>query len=428
MMITYRINGMRFDIQFPLLFKGQPKRTKDRRDVYVTDVHEADLEEVSSVDMPVVFETHQVWSQIDLDFQWKGDAPALVDQHKAVRARQGKLYRMVAPDLDYAKAVGLFDKAFPHAAVPGMWEIGANFSEPAPLEEYRTRLRANPASRAVGEHHQWRMRRSRVEVDPVGNVWPGSGMVPAFNRVGNGPWLAREGITFETVLPKLVDYDDDDIAACRDMNAHQAGKFVVMNGESIWMECPPPVYRVGITFRNDGWEPTITICHAPTWQDQNLHVQYFSIDARHEAQAYCEELLAAADPARSNRIVDMTVGMTCHENDILAYDHAAEELRRVSHALALENHRFIKRNPGFLKKLAPDAEETINTSFSATGPTNYVLGDYGDASPWLLSNMVAWKRMGRRESTYQTAGISDVLLARAERLEATRTISLAFGM
>jgi hypothetical protein len=430
--------AMKFNINFPVNFRALPKRSKEWRNIMVSEAVDADLREASSADMPVVFETHQSWHHGQEQGGGGGGFlgqrtthETLRDDHRVIRTMNGRLYRMIAPTLESEREAGLFGRALQVKLEGSFEDINIDLSAPLESLDVRyTRLKSHPAAHEMYREMIWQQRRLKVEGDPAFYLWPEptSAVRQVLGRDGD-----RNSLVLSAVNHRLVEADYAGVLRSYEMRDRQIEKLVVMDGESIWMECPPPVFMVKRHFTDMMQTSLITLTHAPNWSETELDKQWFSINDRAAAEEYAEDMIGAfrASNPEAGRLprIDKTVAMTIHDDALLEFDHKSEELRRMSHAAVIDNRRFLCAHPD-MTKWSDETKAMVLADFDETAKTSYFDGEYADLSPRLVQNLEAWKAIRFQASVYSAydARLRDMLIGRALEIESHRPVDVASAL
>jgi hypothetical protein len=392
---------MHVEALLPVLFSGTPRNKSVRQPIFAAVWSSSSARELSASDMPVVFETRRKWTEKAGSFRFPRYevVDIALDRPHQVRMFQGALYRRAGRYDRGASAASIPGGAFPGGKKlvddPGAWisywpDESAFFAEAA-----------SPLAHPLARHFEWKARTYEVERDAVTHAWlPDHRSNPLEQFVMLEHGSVRNTVPFDEVSRQLIEFDADDYESCLELHGMQWGRLVAMDGE-LWIETPPPTYRVDLTHRDQA-VPKVTLTHAPGWHDTRLHIKYFPLSARDEAFEYAERLgKVCCDPDLATPdVVDHTVEFECGSLGAMEFDHVGEEVRRLSHALAIENRRFLERNPQWKAKLGNEALECVAASFEAAAATNYILGEFGDPSPWIEANADIWKRLGRKSTIY----------------------------
>lgn len=417
---------MRIDARLPLLVTGHPMRTKGPRDVLVSKIFQWDIPEVSLSDMPVAFETGHAFRRIEKGFT----GPVQNYEMKrfrhpfVLRHSQGNLYRKAA-DTD-ADLASLFSFAFPTAHQSGFQPVDMSISlSPEKTHDDRG---ACPLSIPVYRQLKWHQNCRQVFSKNNELVWP---VEIAHDRAG--PWggtpdSKRNHVIFEDVVSRLPSFDHDQYDACIEMYRHHMDGFLLADGE-LWVRTGPPVIKVERSFETQKTDILVSLSlFSP--HDRSVPHSTFSIFEHEEAIDYANRMkeIENADKVGDGQVFDLTVDYNAPDASLLGFDHREEELRRLSCALAVESHRFIKRNTKWVarKRIPDDVVEGILLSFDEVMATNYVTGQMGDPSPWMESNAAFWKSAGRRSGHYMFGGpeLADLVIRRGAAYAADRPISL----
>ena len=101
---------MELSAKVPLIFRAKPSRTRDEKDVFVSETRTFEIREASPSEMTTVFETDSAYAyskRSNLHDAVLGDA------RSEVRSLEGKLFRPMASLREIAD-LGLADYAFPN--------------------------------------------------------------------------------------------------------------------------------------------------------------------------------------------------------------------------------------------------------------------------------------------------------------------------
>ena len=417
---------MQITARLPLLFQGKPSRNNGPKEIFVCKDFDWDIPEVSLHDMPVAFETAMAHTVDVSQTDARGyHRPKAFQRNTVFREYGGALYRKAASageDLD-----DLFSLAFPTQHASDKTTDYAKISYLA--DTWFNGGVSAPLSLPVYRQLVWQLKSRQIFDKDNESAWPASvpGVPDPTVNTADG---SRNTVTFEDVLSKLRDYDNDDYDRCLDMYRHHMRTFLIADDE-LWARTPPPVFKVQRGWLGGKGSAIVSLCAAPDYHEKDLTVALFDLSSRDEAFEYAKDLIRidADQRLEDGRIYDLTVDYDAPIPALVAYDHGAEELRRLSSGLAVEAHRFLKRNTPWVvrKKCGADVVEGIIRSYGEVQATNYVTGDYGDASPWLDSNADFWKSAGRRGYSYsfgRKTKFSDLLIERARAYENDSPINL----
>ncbi|MCV9963613.1 hypothetical protein OIU34_17070 [Pararhizobium sp. BT-229] len=436
---------MKVTARLPIHVRGTPVRNNGPRDILVSMDSEWEIPEVSASETELAFESFDyVRSIVDEDDPLKRTlAHERLDRYVKAITYDGHLYRRLSHDGEDIST--MFSRAF-----PGGWEndsgvgVGGDISYPGfsfPTAEER---RERPISLPVFRQLRWHLLSASVKDSTLQNqeTWPQS--IPAA-EAERGMYQRRNFVTFEEVLPKIVQYDHDQLEECMRTHAGHMSNFLIVDGE-LWMKTRPPVYRVERRYDSrERGSATISLVFAPDWHDTRLARTYFSLGARDEAFGYANALCDTLSgrklvswqfqdgqqvksqlPAIRGEVADFTSRHVIHAPSITDYPCHEEELRRMSFGLAVEANRFVTRNPSWREKFGEDAVNGVLRSFAEVMGTNYVLGEYGDASDHLETNATVWKKARRVHSTYDfgEVEVADMLIERARSYEENKPIDV----
>jgi hypothetical protein len=438
---------MKVTAKLPIYVRGTPVRNNGRRDILVSRDSEWDIPEVSASETEIAFESFDaVRSIVDEDDPLKrATAHERSDSYVKAITYNGHLYRRLShKGEDISK---MFSRAF-----PGGWDseagvgVGGDISYPgfslATSEERKER----PISLPIFRHQRWLMLSRSVKDPTMQNqeMWPQS-IPAAAGEAERGPYQRRNFVSFEEVLPKIVEYDHDHLEECLLTHARHMNSFLVVDGE-LWMRTRPPVYRVERRYESmERASATISLVFAPDWHDTRLARTYYSLGAKDEAFEQANILCDALSgrklvswafqdgqqiknrvPAIRGDVSDFTSNHLVHDPAITNYSCQEEELRRLAFGLTVEARRFVVRNPSWKEKFGTQAVNDVISSFAEVMKTNYVLGDYGDASDHLESSATVWKKSRRGHTTYDFGEIevADMLIERARRYEENKPIDI----
>lgn len=415
--------------RMPLLVRGHPNRNKGMRDVFVSQDVEWTLPEVSLSEMPVAFRSSSSFERRGTErFRFGGPIEDFrfveIPSDFQLRQMDGHLYRKVgSADQDIRR---MFRYAFPTGKERYHGNTGSEISF---KQEEPDLGNPCPVSLPVYRQLMWQRRCLHIEDGDGQHVWPNSIPCPPgeenFSMDGS-----RNFVTFEDVLNKLPHYDHLQYERCLEMYPHHLERFVLADGE-LWVRTPPPVYNVQPYYETQKTSVVVSMELAPDYHRTSMSIMNFPLHLRDEAIDYAQHLLMTEGEKKelAGNLYDLSVDYDISTDDTaMAYDHREEELRRVSCAMSMEAHRFISRNPEWAeKRLTASAIDMVRESFTQVRATNYVIGEFGDASHWLANNAEVWKKSGRRGSVYsfgRTKSGTDHMLDRAMRIEADRTIDL----
>jgi hypothetical protein len=366
-----------------------------------------------------------------------------VDRHLKAITYGDDLYRRLSHDGEDIST--MFSQAFPAG-----WEhdsgvgVGGDISYPGFSFETSEERKNRPISLPVFRQLRWNIMSSSSKDTILQNqeIWPQSIASPENE---NGMYQKRNHVTFDEVLPKIVEYNHEQLETCMRTHAAHMANFLLVDGE-LWMKTKPPVYVVARHYNSrEKASATISMVFAPDWHDTRLTRAYFSLGDRDEAIAYahalCDalserkivswvlqdgELVKSQLNAIRGDVSDFSSRHVVHCPTISDYSCHEEELRRLSFGLAVESNRFVARNPKWKEKFGDDAVRAVVQSFAEVMETNYVLGEFGDASEQLASNATVWKRSRRGRSTYDfgEVGVADLLIERALGYEENKPINM----
>ncbi|MDW9478901.1 hypothetical protein GOB57_09410 [Sinorhizobium meliloti] len=436
---------MKVTAKLPIHVRGTPVRNNGRRDIFVSRNSEWDIPEVSSSETELAFESFNAFiSVVDEDDPLlRPIAHANVDSRVTAISYEGNLYRRVSRDGEDIPT--LFSRAFPigydHESAEGVGSAISLQGFVYPGDEER---KVRPVSLPVFRHLRWRMLCASTKDSAIQyqETWPQSIPGAASEQ---GIYPKRNHVTFEEVLPKIVEYDHDQLEACMRTHKGHMESFLVVDGQ-LWMRTRPPVYKVARHYGNrKRASSSVSLVFAPDWQDTKLSRAYFSLAARDEAFEHAhrlcdvlgglklidwkhEEGAVVKHVSRVERgdVIDLTSNHVVHDPALVEYPYQEEELRRMSCGLAVETNRFITRNPSWREKFGTEAVNGVLSSYAEAMATNYLLGEYGDPSEHLESNATVWKKARRVHSTYEfgEVEVGDMLIERALRYDENKPIDL----
>lgn len=433
---------MKVTARLPVYVRGHPVRNNGPRDVFVSRDVQWRIPEISRSEAELAFESFDAFRSIvdGSDPLKRPIAYERVPHRVDAISYAGELYRRISRDGENIRQ--LFSRAFPpgyvHESDDGVCsEISVAppvYSSPATQESEHWEDRiSRPISLPVFKHMQWQMRCRSTSDTTVQNqeIWPQS--IPN-GRGEGGMYGARNAVSFEEILPKLLQYDHDQLEDCTKTHHRHLSSFLLVDGQ-LWMKTRPPVYRVHRRFESTArTSAVVSLCFPPDWQDPRLVNAYFSLASREEAFEYARRLCGVL--ARRQPVLDAPVQMgavhdsicnhVVHDEAIMRYECEAEELRRMSSALAVETRRFLVRNPTWKEKFDPAAVAGVYSGYEQVRATNYIKGEYGDPSDWLHQTAFIWKKAGRKTSIYDFGDVptSDMLIGRAMRYEENKPISV----
>lgn len=436
---------MKVTARLPIHVRGTPARNNGPRDILVSRDSEWEIPEVSASETELAFESFDAVRSIadEGDPLKRAIAHERLESYVKAIKYDGQLYRRLSHAGEDIST--MFSRAF-----PGGWEqnsgvgVGGDISYPGfsfPTAEER---RERPISLPVFRQLYWHLLSTSVKDATVQNqeTWPQS--IPAA-ETERGMYQRRNYVTFEEVLPKIAQYDHAQLEECMRTHAGHMNSFLVVDGE-LWMKTRPPVYRVERRYESrEKASATVSLVFAPDWHDMRLARTYFSLAARDEAfehaNSLCDTLggrklvswqfqdgqqVKSHLPAIRGDVTDFTSRHVVHDHSITDHSCHEEELRRMSFGLAVEANRFVTRNPSWQEKFGTDAVNGVLRSFAEVMRTNYVLGEYGDASDHLETNATVWKKARRVHSTYDfgEVEVADMLIERARNYEENKPIDV----
>lgn len=436
---------MKVTARLPVHVRGTPIRNNGPRDIFVSRDMEWDIPEISSSETELAFESFDAFRAItDEDDPLKR---ALIHERFVTNVQaisyEGDLYRRLSWDGEDIPT--MFSRAFPSG-----WdhESGIGFGGHISFRGFApsaTDRWDHPISLPVFRQLRWHMLSSSFKDTTIQNqeTWPQT--IPAAVGTDRGLFSRRNHVTFEEVLPKIVEYGHEQFEQCMRMHIAHMRTFLVVDG-ALWMKTKPPVYRVERRYEGQvRASATVSIVFAPDWHDVRVARAYFSLGAREEAFAFANRMCDAlgnrkltshhfdngqqvktVTPAVRGDVVDYTSNHVVHDPSLAEYPHQEEELRRMSCGLAVEANRFLTRNPSWRERFGTDASDRVAASFAEVMATNYVLGEYGDASDQLASNATVWKKSRRGNSTYDfgEVNVADLLIERALGYEENKPIDV----
>lgn len=407
--------------RLPLMFKGQPKKAKYPKDILVSKDFDWTLPEYSMSETEVAFRL------ADGHMMSRADGIGQSDHELMLRQFEGALFQKVADrdtDLD-----SVFSLAFPT-------DIETGFERPdmrlSLLESDSMQVgNSAPCSIDLLSQIKWRQSCSRSSERVHDETWPDHVKVPAGFHY-RGPLGGHNFATFEDVLPALASLDSEEYEDCVAMYPHHMGRFVLFGGE-LWMRTAPPVVRLHRLHMEQSTSVIMTIGLAPSSPNTRLDKPLFSMGALSEAREFAHRMLDAevlsSTKGLKGEVFDLTGSYEIPMPEALSsYDHEQEELRSFSYGLAVETRRFARRNPEWAEKKGITAEDMadVERSFEEVMATNYVTGEFGDATDWIDTNFALWRKLTRKATTYTfgQAPLSDLLLDRARNYAVNRPISI----
>jgi hypothetical protein len=441
---------MKIKARLPVYVRGLPAKNNGPRDIFVSRDVPWEIPEISRSETELAFRGVKAFRSVqdenDPLFRFRG-YEGIAHRVEAI-SYDGDLYRRISHAGEDINS--LFSIAFAPGFI-GDPEHGVG-SDISLLNQGTSTMRGynrlddrivRPISLPVYKHMYWQLRANSTKDAMVQSqeVWPQS--FPAAQG-GNGLHGARNTVTFEDILPKLLSYDHEQLEDCAKTHKKHLSSFLLVDGH-LWMKTRPPVYKVHhrsqasvITATSTTVIATssamVTVVFPPDWQDPRLPNAYFSLASRNEAFDYAGRLLDAAPERKRDdnphterwQVVDLTGRHVVHDETIMNYDCEAEELRRMSSGLAIETRRFLERNPNWKAKFDVSAVTGVQSAYEEVMATNYICGDYGDPSDWMQSTARIWKKAGRKNSIYDFGDVptSDLLIDRAMRYEESRPIAL----
>ncbi len=417
-----RVMARQIKARLPLMFKGQPRKARYPKDILVSKDVYWTIPEYSITDTEVAFH-HMSGYAIG-----RVGGIARSDRELVLRQFDGALYRKVAErdaDLDF-----VFSLAFPTDIESGFERCDRRIS----LRESEGSLPKgdpSPCSIDLLSQIEWRQSCSRSSERVHDETWPYHVKVPDGFRY-RGLLGGHNFAVFEDIVPSLASFDGEGYEDCVAMYPLHLRRFALFDGE-LWMQTAPPVIRLHRLHLERATSVVMTISLAPSSPNTRLDKPLFSIGAMSDAQEFAHRMLDAEivgpTKSRPGEVLDLTGSYEIPMPEALSsHDHELEELRSFSYGLAVETRRFARRNPEWAEKKGITAQDMadVERSFEEVMATNYVTGEFGDATDWIDTNFALWRKLTRKATTYTfgQAPLSDLLLDRARNYAVNRPISI----
>jgi hypothetical protein len=415
---------MEFTIKLPVIFQGRPPRSKATKNIAVYETRKVDITEASIdelVPAMVIDDTNTG--------KRKGSTFLASNSTPVIRTFDGHFYRKVATITEIER-YRLFDLPF-----PTRWNEYGGFRSSIARERHDTSLQDQAKSESLTAplFHQlsWEMQGSSLLGHRLGGLWPRDLPPGAVrDRGDSGNWWSRNLFSMDEVLPRLTEFDVEGLERARAMADILIDGFLIV-GEDIWERCGSPAYKVNHSGGTHA-VAAISLVHAPRWHDRRIDCQYFSLSDKAGAVDFAKALVEAmrSNPESlysSYQVIDLTVPAITYDPALLELDRGCEELFRISCALAVDNRRFLLRNPNMQARFGEDTVQAVMHAYEEVAITNYLTGEYGTPEDWLEQNAKVWVSCGRHQGlyTYGRMEINQLLIERAKRLFDDRPISLA---
>jgi hypothetical protein len=416
---------MKLDLKYPFLTSGIPKRNTRRRDIYVTMFVNVDVPEVSKSETDVVFKSSQTCRFHDLPPDY-GNGPYVKLEYRVetspggidLRSHAGKIYRRIGTPheiLQDTREAFKLGRAFPHGIGDTDFEYGANIS-------FVTIGNSNALSAVLVRQWDWELERASISNSRVVNAWPMT--MGGVTRHGT-----REATVFSEVMSQITEIDGHTSDRSIGMIQHQSQRLLAIDGE-IWMSCRPPCFVVDLDMLG-GRDicATLSLAHAFDGLDTNLSRRYFALDDLDSAREYLQQ--CARKPKQEDCNYDLYEAIP--EYNVIApeytsYDPDHEELSRIGYVLASECSRYIARTHQWIDGRKQDS---LQAAMRAVEGTNYVLGEFGDVTPYVEDLCAIWNDLGR-PSTFSNVGpaparkrFGDMMIRRAWNLIENAPIDLS---
>jgi hypothetical protein len=340
---------MRLDIRLPVRFRAVTKRSPRERYVFCSKLLRADVPELSRGEAEVAFRMRTR----------NGD-------HELLTA-DGRLFRpLVFANRTTQAVLTQLGEAFSVLPVgPTSVEHAAEITRPdlAVLSPFRFPIE-------VQYHRAGLLNRRRDPVD-----WPEGGTVLVDDDndqyLEDAAWVnTRNSFDFDTILGKLEDRNEGDLAVASRMHDLQIAKLVLIDGRP-WYETRPPCVkaRASGSHYHVGFFPDF-IDHRIDWQ----YVGFDELDAL---------------PFRANSgVLPHGEAFDCIQTELMAFDGLGLTARRVASALSIWTLRSLNdvRRPSERDRLEIDAvaEEALRW--------NELLGEGDDLEARLDTAVAAWQK------------------------------------
>lgn len=385
---------MKIDLRYPFLTSGVPKRNTRRRDLYMAISMPVDVAEVSESETELAFKTDRKCRlHFELDCYRNGvfvPASHHVAVHTggiALRTYNGKLYRRIGTEREIvadSRANFKLGRAFPHGIGDTELEYGANIS-------YADTGSSNALSAALIRQWDWELERASVSDGRVVNAWPMA--MAGVTRHGS-----RENMDFRDVMSEIRDIDGEASERSIGMIEHETRRLLAVNGD-IWMTCRPPCFSVDVDEQHS--LATLTLAHAHDGLDPKLSRRYFAITELDAAREYLQQCVRKPNRERGElQALEAIPPFDLIFPEIAEHDADGEELARIGYALASECFRYIARTG---KQVEGTKSDSLDAAMRAIAETNYVMGEFGDVTPFVADLCGIWDDLGR-PSTFCDVG------------------------
>jgi hypothetical protein len=372
----------------------------------------ADIHEVAEHDTEVAFETYERFHMF-ADPVTNEHLMEKVQDPFEMRAYDGRLYRKLF-ETSAVENSG-FHIAFDDATAPKAEDPGAAIS--TGFGYYGT----NPLASAIRRQIEWDLEKTSLSDSNVVTAWPSGRREKAREQ-------ARTTTEFPAIMYSIENLDAELMELSQQRIEKQIAKLLVI-GDELWVESRPPSWRVEVVEN----AVTLDLAIAIEGFDPILSRRHFPIDRLQDAQAYAR-LCATPRPSedRQYTVTEYVVEYEALVSELLNFDADAEELSRISYALAFESMRYARRNHGWMANTHPTMQNILRSAYEATLATDYVRGQLVDIEEQVEDICNIWKRFNRPAAWCEIGPVrgrfGDMLMKRAHELAENAPIALDGNM
>lgn len=414
--------------RLPVSTGGEPRKTSGYKEILCSEMRTFTIPEIDRAQTRIVFESSDAYYY---EARKSPRFAPLDDGPHEVLEFDGEIYRPVTDCLEDVADLGMFDLAYPLGWSPP-FDIGyrAEISYNEHRDSVENLYVRNPLTRPLFEHFHLGLAATDFNRRRLDNFWPGreagkSNHPDAIHGNG-GKWWPRNNIMIDDVIPKLGTFDHDRLDESRRMGEVLMSGFIVTRGR-LWEKCRPPVYMVHAVL-GEVATALVEIVHPPRYMDTKLSNQYFALDDKDGAMAYAEGLALSHRMSAGGKmdVTDKTVAFEVLDDTVMDFDHAHDELFRISCAFAIENKRFLTRQPSYRGAHSDEALESVDLAHAEVLKTNFLEGVFGNPGEWLPHNAEIWAKSGRHQGAFEFGdyNINTWLSQRAHALHDDREITV----